>query len=65
MEQLRAFWGLKALVAVEAKRRQVGQLRELFRDVAWHHPVAQNLKVNKNQHKTRALSTGAELSPAS
>ena len=42
---------------MECKRRQVGQLRELFRDAAWHHPAAQNLKVNKNQHKTHALST--------
>ena len=34
--QGRAFWDLKALVLVEVKRRQVGQLRELFRDAAWH-----------------------------
>ena len=47
--QRRAFWDLKALVIVEVKCRQVGQLRELFRDAAWHHPAAQNLKSNKNQ----------------
>ena len=58
--QRRAFWDLKALVVVEAKRHQVGQFRELFRDAAWHHPAAQNLKFNKNQHKTHALSTGTQ-----
>ena len=58
--QRRAFWDLKALVVVEAKRHQVGQLRELFRDAAWHHPAAQNLKFNKNQHKTHAPNTGTE-----
>ena len=32
----RAFGSLKAIVVFEVKRRQVGQLRELFRDAAWH-----------------------------
>ena len=54
--QRRAFWDLKALVPVEVKRRQVGQLRELFRDAAWHHPAAQNFKVNKKS----AQNTGAQ-----
>ena len=34
------FWDLKALVVEEVKIRQVGQLRELFRDAAWHHRAA-------------------------
>ena len=56
--QWRAFWDLKALVLVEVKRRQVGQLRELFRDAAWHHPAAQNLKVNKKAAQNTSARYG-------